>query len=966
MNKLFTRIMATVAGFAMTVGVGAGIGALNNSKGAKPVYAEGETWASNGTAFELATSISAGDQIIIVSNAENNAMGSQSTNNRSAGAVVKAGNTVSNKTATPSAANSVALLTVGTHRVDEVDYFTFAVDGGYLYDASTSSKNYLRTQDTVTDNGYADWTVSINASGIASITARSAAASKYVLSYNTGSDLFACYGSLQSNGSLEIYKKPQERELSGIAVATAPTKTTYYAGEFFDPTGLVIQRTYTTGDPDTYSYSGHESDFSFEPSTTTALTQEMNSVSISYGGQSTTQSITVNAARTITGVTLLGDMTNKSYIDGDDWDLSGLYLSVEWSAGTPNPTTINLTSLTKDTDYILDKDSASEGDTTLTIVGAYEGFDFEKTVTGITVEEHPLADVINSSVVPAAAIGSGTSSWGTATTFSDYTGAIYTGRFMGPSGSSYIGRLNDSNNGGVYTSTVPNGMRIKSISISAIAASKSVGVYAQNTAYTGFPSDKGAALTTLTPNNLSYTFEDEYRAIAIRGHASSCDIGVVTITYEEVTPALSASPSSFELMGGASQAVEITATHYFGDNPTLAYTVLSGSESISSVVAGDFDELNKATVTINVTNTAGTAVVRVKDASNDAYFVDITVTVASSVKTVIENSVTTNSVLSSYDYEVENVSYDNITRSFITAEGENYTSWSESASSGAVYAGNTYIPNETAIQIRSNNDNSGIVTTTSGGTATMITVSWNGSTQAGRVLNVYGKHTAYESPADLYSNSTQGASLGTIVKGTSTSLNISGDYEYIGIRSNDGAIYLDSINVRWGVPTYSYSNVTTRFGGLISKTLWNSLEAESHIEGVGVFFSNVDHIDALENANSIKECFEDAMNDSQDVDLAIEHICNVDGIINRYGSVSEALPAEDGDNYKWNLVKKVSQTYFTKEYEAVAYIRTVDGLVFLRETTATVKQLAQNLLDSDPTTYNANYRDGSLSKLANW
>ena len=73
------------------------------------------------------------------------------------------------------------------------------------------------------------------------------------------------------------------------------------------------------------------------------------------------------------------------------------------------------------------------------------------------------------------------------------------------------------------------------------------------------------------------------------------------------------------------------------------------------------------------------------------------------------------------------------------------------------------------------------------------------STVNGRTLNVYGKNTAYSAATDLYSTSTQGTKLGTIVKGTSTEFTITGDYTYIGVRSNSDAMYLTSISIDWEV-----------------------------------------------------------------------------------------------------------------------------------------------------------------------
>lgn len=127
-----------------------------------------------------------------------------------------------------------------------------------------------------------------------------------------------------------------------------------------------------------------------------------------------------------------------------------------------------------------------------------------------------------------------------------------------------------------------------------------------------------------------------------------------------------------------------------------------------------------------------------------------------------------------------------------------YASWSnKTVSSSAVYAGNSAGGNE-SIQLRSNNNNSGIVSTSSGGILTKVTVTWNSNTTSGRTLNIYAKNTAYSAATDLYSTSTQGTLLGTIVKGTSTELTITGSYTFIGVRSNSGALYLTDITFTYG------------------------------------------------------------------------------------------------------------------------------------------------------------------------
>ena len=125
----------------------------------------------------------------------------------------------------------------------------------------------------------------------------------------------------------------------------------------------------------------------------------------------------------------------------------------------------------------------------------------------------------------------------------------------------------------------------------------------------------------------------------------------------------------------------------------------------------------------------------------------------------------------------------------------NYKDVSVTGTSGAVYAINC-AGDKGSVQLRSKS-NSGIVTTNSGGKAKKVTVEWNSGTQKDRTLDIYGSNQPYNSPKDLYNASTDGDKLGSIVMGTSTTLDITGDYEYIAMRSQSGAMYLTSITIAW-------------------------------------------------------------------------------------------------------------------------------------------------------------------------
>ncbi len=140
---------------------------------------------------------------------------------------------------------------------------------------------------------------------------------------------------------------------------------------------------------------------------------------------------------------------------------------------------------------------------------------------------------------------------------------------------------------------------------------------------------------------------------------------------------------------------------------------------------------------------------------------------------------------------------DVLNRALTGITGVSYGEWSgKTSESTAVYAGQSAGGNS-SIQLRSENSNAGIITTESGGTVQSIKVIWESHTANGRTLNIYGKHTAYSAATDLYNASTQGDLLGTIVCGASDELVLDGSYEYIGLRSNSGAMYLTEVDITW-------------------------------------------------------------------------------------------------------------------------------------------------------------------------
>ncbi len=202
----------------------------------------------------------------------------------------------------------------------------------------------------------------------------------------------------------------------------------------------------------------------------------------------------------------------------------------------------------------------------------------------------------------------------------------------------------------------------------------------------------------------------------------------------------------------------------------------------------------------------------------------------------------------------------------VASGSTNYTDWSGiMASSSATYAGNTAGGND-AIQMRSSGNSSGIITTATGGTVTMISVEWNSKTTDGQTLNVYGSYTPFSSVSELYSGS--GTQIGTIVKGSNSVLSISG-YEYIGMRSSSGALYLNSISITWmtqgagGTTEYVTSCGSTPTGGdATSGTLengqsWSLEDGRLSITGAGNIagFASANDVPWYSHRNEITSLF---------------------------------------------------------------------------------------------------------------
>ncbi len=149
--------------------------------------------------------------------------------------------------------------------------------------------------------------------------------------------------------------------------------------------------------------------------------------------------------------------------------------------------------------------------------------------------------------------------------------------------------------------------------------------------------------------------------------------------------------------------------------------------------------------------------------------------------------------------EVKNV----LTSTFFgIKKGESAYDTYKKSEGGASYeaqasAGNN-ADNGNGLQLRSKNSNSGVIGSCEGRTCKSITFNFDANTQAGRKIDIYASNTAF-AITDMYgSKMTKVGSIDYDANNLTQTYTFTSDYSYIGFRSNDGAVYLKSVEIIWG------------------------------------------------------------------------------------------------------------------------------------------------------------------------
>ncbi|MBO4634408.1 MAG: DNA/RNA non-specific endonuclease [Bacteroidales bacterium] len=170
---------------------------------------------------------------------------------------------------------------------------------------------------------------------------------------------------------------------------------------------------------------------------------------------------------------------------------------------------------------------------------------------------------------------------------------------------------------------------------------------------------------------------------------------------------------------------------------------------------------------------------------------------------------------------VEGVSnWDVIDVAYTGIKNTNYATWGpkKGSYSDAYYKGNTNKDKnnddvEYGFRMRTDNNNTGIVTTVSNGYVRAVRVSLpNLPSKGDRTVSIYASNTAYSSPEDLFNDSTSGVLVGSV----SISQNqgpvdktiwLEDAYQYVAFRSGAASVLISAIAIKWDDSAPAVSHV---------------------------------------------------------------------------------------------------------------------------------------------------------------
>jgi len=319
--------------------------------------------------------------------------------------------------------------------------------------------------------------------------------------------------------------------LTSITVDTSP-ETVYSVGEYFDPTGLIIEANYSDNTSLDVFYSKEPESFSFDPTTSTPLTTSHTKVTIGYGGETCELPITVSA---VAPTSITATVKNgKTFYVGETITKSDIAVTTNQGLDVTNSITFN--------DYQFTYKDASSGGALTDREFEIKYGDLPSTSLVAKVQRKArftpspaVSDLLNQDVTEVTGTSYTAFSGKTAT-----SSAVYAGQCAGGNSSIQLRSTSDKSNnfsGVITTSSGGNVSKIVVVWQAQTQSGRTLNVYGKNAAYSSandlyVSSTQGTLLGTIVcGTSTELTVQGTYPYIGFRSADSAMYLTSVTITY---------------------------------------------------------------------------------------------------------------------------------------------------------------------------------------------------------------------------------------------------------------------------------------------------------------------------------------------------------------------------------------------------------------------------------------------------
>ena len=780
----------------------------------------------------------------------------------------------------------------------------YAGTDGYLA-SGTGNNNYLRVIASA-DN----CTISFN--GNAAVITFSSNASRNILRYNSSNTRFACYAAGNSMADVYLWREYTSKTVSSLNVTGSPTKLSgYFDSDEFDPTGITAyQAVYS----DESTKTVPASDIVWP-----ALVANMGTIRGSYTERGTTvytPTYNISVAADSLSIVLSGTMVTSYYTTDTEWDKGDLVVTAQYASGNSSVVTASATftyySNEAMTSEVASPTALGAGENqTIYVKATYETLSntvgYAQTVS-VTVEHGTLIDD-PLTAGQAFAIGSALSS-GSSTTKLYYVAGvvseIVSNQLEDPENKRatfWLQNGNEAHGFEAYDVQPDAGCT----NYSDLRVGAEVLLYCTIKKYSNTTIENGSTASILTITYTAPTLTD------IVLNKSELLLGV----GEEQTLTVSPTPVGAELG-------EVT---WISSNGSAA--TVNSSGKVTAVGVGT------TTITVSAGGFSKTCAVTVFEKAVLQFVGDSSVyanTLTSEELTEALNLDTNTFEITYNKNGASNEMYlakDEGVRMYATKNSTNGNKFTVTSTNHIIERINiTFTAGASVAEVSSH---SNIIEGTNGAYvigADEFTLFDNNSAVNSNTQVKFSKIEIFY--RDKNATETVESSL------TQTRL----AYHY----SEDGG-------------AYTYSNISIRFGGLVSKAHWNEIDTNEHvISGFGVMIASgvmFGENDLIKENLGLRVLADDPSTPSID---------NGD-VVDYYMSKAEmATPVEQGNNYIWNLFQTVDSADINKVFVAVAYIKVGDNYIFMNQVRYSVKSLASDYLA------NRNCDDstagGSLANLA--